>query len=122
MLLVVVVWCVLVVLFTWFGKGTGPRRVFKALGYATATLLIPTALFIGGLFGFAYYKDAKDERIWAEKAPDRAAEYEKCVAESKAQSVRSIVNNKQAGIKPDVGGEYITDIDQLRELNGCPSE
>ncbi|HHD2904581.1 hypothetical protein [Enterobacter kobei] len=117
----VVVWCVLVVLFAWFGKNTGPQRVFKAIGYASVTLLLPVVLIIGGVSGFGFYQDAKHKRAWAENAPERAATYDTCVAKSEAAAANAFAD-KQAGKKPPMGGEYVTDVEILRELNGCPSK
>ena len=116
MFIVVIIWCFLVILFAWFGRDSGPIRVFKALGYASATLIIPATIVVGGFVGFGFYQDAKQERTWAEKAPERAAAYDACVAKSKDAAVKALAD-KQAG-----NGEYVTDVELLRALNGCPSK
>lgn len=115
-----VIWCGLVILFAWFGNGTGPKRVFKALGYATATLVVPAALILGGIWGYATYKDAERERIYAAQAPERAAKYAECVAKSEKASA-SAKANMLAGHKPKIGLTPVTDVEVLRTLNGCPS-
>jgi hypothetical protein len=117
MFIVVIIWCFLVILFAWFGKDSGPIRVFKALGYASATLIIPATIIVGGFLGLVgFYQDAVHERAWAEKAPERAAAYDACVAKSKDAAAKALAD-KQAG-----NGEYVTDVELLRALNGCPSK
>lgn len=120
LLIFTAIWSLLVVMFAWFGKNTGPQRVFRAIGYASATLLIPVVLMVSGFIGFAFYKDAEHERFQTSKAPESAIKYDECVSESRAAAEEAIADNK-AGKKSPLG-KRVTDIELLRELNGCPSK
>lgn len=112
---IVFVWFGLVVLFAWFGRDVGPRRVFKALGYATLTLVVPVIVIVGGVGAIATYTDSKQEHVREAQAVEDAERYKQCVIDSEkaaASAKAAIMSGKNVNIVSDLG--------LLRELNGCP--
>lgn len=117
-MIAVVIWCFLVAMFAWFGKDTGPKRVFKGIGYATLTMIIPVVLILAGIWGWDSYQASERAARYAEEE-HKTGEYERCVESSKAQSARAIEDLK-TGERSALIGRPVTDVNLLRELNGCP--